>query len=392
MAWGRGMSIQWKRVIAVIRSACVRLLKVVTDITLACFHKPIPFMQLAAIFMLFASFVAALKAWSPHHDRVAAEVPLLLFGVLAILLIISRTTQGFAISVAVLLIGTVVAGDRFMLAATALLKGNTPETMTFVTHLYAQESSLLRPEDIKTVASQVQAAINASGDNPAGARKAVEQVLESAQLRELAGRVTEAGATTPFQKVAAGGTAWVDFVREYQSRDYFQRHMTILRDIGVINFSADDYRSATLSAVGTQVVSVLRESPDSFSPISKPRLPQGPELSDPNDPAIANLRIGMSESAQFLKSDRNWFRFVVTESAKYRIETSASPTGGSFLDTFIVLRDATLKQKIGEDDDSGEDFFSKLERPLMPGTYFLEVRERDATQGSYTVLVSRVRK
>ena len=106
-----------------------RLLVVIRRITIESYKNPLAVVQLLTVLMLLAAFVLAMVDWISSHDRVRVEVPLLLVGVTAILIIVVRTSQGFSLSVAVLIIGTVVAGDRFMLAITALLKGLTLSTL-----------------------------------------------------------------------------------------------------------------------------------------------------------------------------------------------------------------------------------------------------------------------
>jgi len=67
----------------------------------------------------------------------------------------------------------------------------------------------------------------------------------------------------------------------------------------------------------------------------------------------------------------DWYRFTVTSSGTYAIETR-QVAGKAAMDTMLWLYEDT-KERIARDDDGGEGHFSKIVRDLDPGNYIVRV-------------------
>jgi hypothetical protein len=76
----------------------------------------------------------------------------------------------------------------------------------------------------------------------------------------------------------------------------------------------------------------------------------------------------------------DWFVFDVTRSGSYIIGT----TGG--LDTVSTLYNSTGDQ-IGSDDDGGNDYNTRLEVYLDPGTYYVTITQYSSGYGEYSFYV-----
>jgi hypothetical protein len=344
-------------------------------------RNPTAVIQLIAGVILLTLFVATLVEWIHSHNRLSVEVPLLLIGVCAILLIVLRTTHAFAISVAVLIIGTVVAGDRFMLAVTALLKGNTPESMKFVTDLYVTAASATKPPDPQDLALRI-TAISRDANSPDEARKEVTKVLAEAQARSLIAQIRSASpnATTPLERLIEGGDRWQSFVSTFKSSDGFKSDMNLLRRLQIVIFPEEKYEDARLTEIGQQLRPYLRSAR-----VAPDRLPAGPDISNPNDSRVVSLDLGKRKLLSFTTTSRVFARFHVEQEDRYVIETSDEGLG--ITDTVIILKDSSGK-KIAQDDDGGEGLCSKLNEQLKKGDYLIEVQNFDEIRGEFYLTVS----
>ena len=349
-----------------------RLLAALRRIIIESYKNPLALVQLLTVLMLLTAFVLAIVDWISFRDRVQVEVPLLLVGVAAILTIVVRTSQGFSLSVAVIIIGTVVAGDRFMLAITALLKGDPEHTTKFVSDLYGSSESLASElVDHDKLAQTIVDLLEEKSIKPEQATSVVARVLDRAEAVEIAERIREAGAATPFRHLIEGGNEWQDFAGTYEHSSFFQEHMDILSSLGVATFEEGAYGDARLTARGQEVAPFLQ--PFDSSAIVREVLPLGPDLTDHPPPEVQELTMGTMNVGEFSTSSRNWFQFAVDDAGEYVVKTTEIE-GETFVDTVVILLASDKSTVVKQDDDSGSGFFSKLQAQLEPGLFYLEVK------------------
>jgi hypothetical protein len=109
----------------------------------------------------------------------------------------------------------------------------------------------------------------------------------------------------------------------------------------------------------------------------------------PNVPAIVVPETGDTVQTGSLdfEGDRDAFRFDLSEAADARFELTSSA-----FDAFMRLYDGNGVQ-IASDDDSGEERNSRIERFLLPGTYFVVASAwDDIGTGPYTLFTHAVRR
>lgn len=350
-----------------------RLLVVLRRCWLTALKDPLAVVQLVTSVLLVIVVLTTLGDWLRSHRRPEVEVPLLIVGVLAVLQIVLRTKAGFPLSVAVLIIGTVVAGDRFMLAVTALLRGQpgqSSDTMKFVTDLYGK-STATDPIDTQRLAREMVDRLKAVQGNPEAATQVAEQLIDETRISAAVSRVNDAGARTPLSELARGGPGWQDFVERYSKEPFFQTHMEVLRTLGLVEFSDKQFAAARITSLGKRVAQSIDERPV-LSSMSQP-LPSL-SISGPTDSLVTELD-NKPAIVRFEKYRDAWYRFTVNGPADYELLTSRS--GTSDIDTVLTLFRSDGKTQIARDDDSGSGLFSKIARRLDPGVYLVKVSTLD---------------
>ncbi len=93
-------------------------------------------------------------------------------------------------------------------------------------------------------------------------------------------------------------------------------------------------------------------------------------------PESTEIAIGETKNATLASGGKQWFRFNVKESGRYRLTTS----GGAVTDTVMALFNDPNSRALIENDDFGDTYYSQIVHALTPGTYFVSVRGYDASQ------------
>ena len=90
----------------------------------------------------------------------------------------------------------------------------------------------------------------------------------------------------------------------------------------------------------------------------------------PLDTSLLNLGAD-PESGGYVPADVDMYKFTLTEAGTISLET-ALPTNGQSMDTIIRLFDANGVE-LGVDDDTGADYYSRINAYLEAGTYYVGV-------------------
>lgn len=213
--------------------------------------SPSAFLQVTGVLMFGISFLAVLTGWLfwPAYEL---KTPLLLFGVIAIVLIVVILQKGFALGVALVIIGTVVASEKFILTITSILRAE-PKEVTEILKGYGQQPN--PPQDVAKVVSE---AINKElGGIKPEERKRIERILTTAELERI--RVSLGQATIPLGNLVKGGKIYQDFLRQFQDAPYFQKDMALLQREGLITCPGKDLPACKATDLGHQVASLDKQ-------------------------------------------------------------------------------------------------------------------------------------
>lgn len=358
-------------------------------------QRPEAAIQLASGFILLLLLIYIIVVWSMRFERGAVEVPLLLIGVFGILAMVVRTTNAFAIGISIVIVGTVVAGERSTTFMTAILKGTDTEQMAVLANLYSdgkssqpakadaaptksdKASSEMFADVISTVASK--------NTSPQVTEKFVNRALTSYETESLANRIDEEGASFPFRRLAIGGSTWQDFVNAYRDLSAFIEDMNFLKGLGVIEFTGQDFGGAYVTDRGERVLQRLNGE----SLIPAERLPEPEAVQSLDDTSIVPLQIGDKRSSEFVEYRIVRFKIEVPEAMTIQIRTMEVEESDQLIDTTIKLKDASLIE-IAYNDDSATDLFSDLTRKVQAGHYLIEVENLTERAGKFAIEVSRV--
>ena len=347
------------------------------------FAKPLNgLLLLSVIFLVISSsfmMIATMMGW----NRSDLEVVLLVFGVLAILIVILRTENALAITMAVLIIGTVVAGERFLISVTALLGRTSEEGRKFVGDLYRNQGSQSRSSvDEEALARLIIERIQQS-EKPAGTELVVADVIRQARVQQLADRVRDESASTPLLRLA--NDSWPDFLNAFRHNPSFRDDMNVLRDLELITFTGLNFENTTFTDLGRQVMDALNKS--SFDrTVFAERLESDGPIETISDARFRKITPGTSfVDVVFLDKSDKWFKFAVARRGKFKITTEISDKNLP-LDTTLTLYDSE-KSIIAENDDNAEDLFSEIIMNLDEGDYFIRVSSLDGLAGEVWLFV-----
>ena len=352
------------------------------------YNKPINFMQVVATLLLAIGFLSTLVGWIAT-DGEASEAPLVLTGIMAILLIMSRVESSFTVGISILIIGTVVASDRFMLAATALIGGESAKDVTLLLRAYKSNerlTNLIQSNEItiETLAQHITDKISASPSmTDASPPAAIELVLQQASIREVADQVRVLDVETPLDDLVAGGAQWRNFVDRYRDITPFQEDMFTLKRLGLADFPESQFARAAPTDIGKAVNEFLESREELGKPSDELR---DRELQDENDPAITLIDVGTQTEIRFADYWNQWFKFELSRQSTLEIRTKNSSIGTDPL--LRIYRASNLKEPLDQNDDlSSDNLESRINRPLSAGLYLVEVINLDRQAGYTTISI-----
>ena len=321
---------------------------------------------------------------------------LIALGVSTITYIALRTERASVIAMTILIIGTVVAGDRFILSLTALLRNADKDQLALVTS-YNKASS--RSEAIRSGASQsaafdpmaaaaakqlreaeietlVERLLEEAGDDPTRAAESISATLASRLVAEqsIAQLASSLGAEiAPLESLASGGSEWRVFVTDFQDLDFFHADMTTLRELDLITFEGRDYANAQITLTGREVLE--------FSGLGDPvatslgfdeGLKLGPEFSELNIDTLPIIAFDATETEQlviFDEFENRWFRLDLANSQRVRIATES--LSKAIVDPTLMIRNQEVELAFNDD---SEDLDALLDIELEAGAYFIRVQ------------------
>ncbi|WP_159086924.1 hypothetical protein [Loktanella sp. Alg231-35] len=319
---------------------------------------------------------------------------LLLTGVIITAFLVVRIENALAISISVLIIGTVVAGDRFLLSITALLTDNGGEAGTFVRDIYASQpngqfTSLSDPGNLETFAAEIVRAIEETQSKELGEDAAVgvvQEYISRARVSQLASDVTSNGAQQPMLVLLRPTDDAAAFFQLNQANGVLRDQMLYLRQNGLVSFSLLDYSDAALTEIGLEVATALNRP---FEVIETPIVVEDPMIEDFFDTIdpdnLETIALGTQEVAVPLEwtDQAGWFIALdVSERDIFVFETT--DPGPADLDTILTLF-TNEGEVLDINDDDGTNALSRVTAELDVGRYVLNVREFGGGGGRVSV-------
>jgi hypothetical protein len=349
------------------------------------FANPLTSIQFAAALALLAAGAWTFSIWD--HDlfygtedvrgtveraRGMVEVPLVLLGVFSIVIIITRTESAFALGMSVLIIGTVVAGERFLLFGAAVLRGD-PDIVDQTRSVYEDERYPDEPGEIqnKRLRRVLAEQTDLTDEDLDTLVRRLEADLQAQDLRPVVERIRGQGTETVLTALFEGGASWRNFLEQFGQEGYFRSDMQVLRDEGLVSFDADRYGAAALTPLGQRVAQQLvEEEAEWIRPAGSIALPEAPVPSGPNDATTPRLEIPTTTTIDLVDYQDRWFRLRLDEAGEIALETRRGDAPER-VDTTLTVYDEAM-ERIARDDDGGSGLYSRVVLDLEPGTYFVQ--------------------
>lgn len=353
-------------------------------------EKPEKFCILLLSICIFFGF-SLLLAWSLlGENRESLEVALIAFGVATILIIMLRTENAIAVSASVIIVGTVVASDRFILTGTCIVYGKDLEECTEAVGSYDSVSSIDRKsagefseEELIAIQRIIELEMGTKASEGDRTSTIIQNVVGSARLERLTNEVRELGASTPLQRLNEGQDAWDEFARNFGGQQFFIDDMESLERLGLVELPGKDVKNASITDSGRSVAEKLSESPF-LRAVEDALVPDGPSLEEAAELELDGFSLENSPLAIEWKTRKVWLKLDILQKGTYTIETSES--GSS--DPALTLYDYELSQ-LDEADDEAGGFNALMEIELNVGNYLLLVENLDAFEGSTRVTLEQ---
>lgn len=190
--------------------------------------EPVSLLQTVATMLFALAFVSALANWAIGGTRVSLQVPLLLLGLVAIVLLVITIRKGFALGVALLMIGTVVTTEDFLIKISHLLRqGGKIET-----YLATQPATPgMSPDQFASLAAdRLVAAFGREVSDSIG-REKIENLLQETEIDRLIVRLNRSRSLTELYQQPEG---WQSIVDTWKNTDAFENDVAKLTKEGLI--------------------------------------------------------------------------------------------------------------------------------------------------------------
>lgn len=358
-----------------------------------------------ATLICFISSIVTIWYWTEGYTFRDLQVPLLFVGISVIVMLVISTregTQGFAVTLAVLIVGTTVTGPEFLLKIMQNW-GTTQQQQGYgqpPSRGPAGESDVMAPDPAAEAAREEELIRRAlerfqKDTNPVAADRVAATIsseLSQSRINDAVGAVRARGADFPLRRVAMGGVRWRTFVDDYETDSFFIEDMNFLEGRGLVTFSGQDLRSAELTDLGRAVLAQL-ENGDVASVegvFVAQDIPAAASLRGPNDPRLLPVNVGISEDRFAYTDEASVFlRFSLPAATDLKIETATDGFDeGALVDTVLVVTRLDSMAVVAEDDDSRPPLDSLIHANFVAGDYAVEVKNLFLKTGAFDLSIS----
>ena len=136
-------------------------------------------LRVVTVWLMAMGFVWTMASWIVYKDASPTDVPMKLTAVLTIMLMIARVKGGASTAIATLIVGSLVAGERVVIAAAALWSGGSAQDVAALYRSVDSQASNV-PAEVSRIASRVSEEVSQSGDSAETVAKLIEAEFERA--------------------------------------------------------------------------------------------------------------------------------------------------------------------------------------------------------------------
>ena len=214
--------------------------------------KPKSFAELVSISLLGFAFLAVFFGWLFNSDL---TTPLILFGVMSITILVLLTSKTLVLIMALLIIGTIVTNEGFLLKVGVLIRGDQSGVQEVLAD-YRRGTAGDEEGLAEIVAQAVREELGTNA--PSATVQRIEEIVSTAQYEQIAQRVARQGAFTPLQMLSAGEGDWQQFVDDFEDLEVFKEDLAFLRREGLAECKGKGPRSCGITDIGRQVQEASR--------------------------------------------------------------------------------------------------------------------------------------
>jgi len=225
---------------------------------------PAAALSTSSLVMLATAFAATLCAWM-FGPSASYKVPLLLFGVAAIILLVLVCQTGIALGVSVLIIGTVVAPEDFLIKIAHIMRSQPGAIEPYLKGYESKPNA--RPEDVAArIAEKITQGSAGLGEKD---KERIENILGEAEKERLTARSPD----YPLREIAKGGAARDRLIRDYGDKDFFRRDLEQLQRDHLVICRPSDPTDCAATDLGKEIALRLEQREKRFLDPSSPVSP-----------------------------------------------------------------------------------------------------------------------
>jgi hypothetical protein len=344
-------------------------------------ENPVSFAQVTLTFVLLAAAVLVLVAWSANTSDQDLRVPLLVLGLAVIGLGMTISKGAAAITLAVLIVGILVAPREYLLRIAHMISHSAAP---FEQYAKTYDSEIVQgPNTTDQVADRVIGLLKQRGVKvEPEVAKAIDRVVTGEELDRIARKIRAEGADYPLRKIVAGGRDWDSFRREFADNDMFLADMRVLQGEGLVVTTRPDFADAAVTELGRNVLTNALEG----RALSSMALGSSKAFDNVPSPATMPI-IAVSRPirrALAVATTADWLKFTVPSAGRYVIEVSSAGDP-----TIRLLGPNAMVVAHENDDRPGDSTDSLIDATLQPGEYYLGIASLFGDPMQYEVKLRR---
>jgi hypothetical protein len=375
-----------------------------------------------SIIVMLALFT--LIGTEPFVTLKTAEILLTLAGTALVVAFISRAQNPLVLGVGILLIGALIVPSTDIVRFAIIVSGSDKRIQDFFVSTRTGKSQRNRDVDVArqiTIQLKQDGLIQVSGEQEVRTVDVIARELGRDRRLELLDQIEKRGSLRILREIQADNNR--EWIYKYGNDEKFKDDLSYLRTEGVISYVYEDYDTIQLTSLGNDVLNLegdvvnMESGGTSFFPFGfGDSSPESPSLGatalltdscppeEGGDPEVIKIEISADGQKSVLQSvTPTWLYFVVDEessdvagddtetvvqSTEYKpfdIAVNADPGVDPKIYLFRARDDGSC-ELIGQDDDSGGGFNSRLQISLRKSKYYIAIRNL-RNEGNITTYV-----
>jgi len=224
------------------------------------FSDPQKAARFATTLLFVAAVIGVFLIWAIAGDA-RSKIPLLILGIVSIVLILTTVEKSYLCGIAIIIIGTVVAQEDFLLKVAHMFRGPPGSVEQYLQTYGDRKAAPLHDDQLKVAVTQQLEEI--IGERlPENKKEEITQLLTQARVADAETKLRAKGAVDiPLRRFIEQGSELDSFLKQFEKTDFFLADLTFLRDNGFVRCTRpDEPRTCQGTDLGRRAIEALDAS------------------------------------------------------------------------------------------------------------------------------------